>query len=195
MNWVKYPAEAFVKKVTITAGDLEVTHKKCNTCKSLYVSDDAQIGLVNGCCPCRRLSAPLKLEEFQKLAVELILQEGVSQTQLIDAIRQALMKEAAGLPPVQVLYNCIYGGISYSDEFTSFLKTCEEVETEGDVPLIKKFGSECSHVLLNEDADSDLEVGLVCASGQHCRLKVAEVPTLLEWEIDEYDGKETVRLV
>lgn len=58
--------------------------------------------------------------------------------------------------------------------------------------------------IMNEDVDirSELvtvdiesvyvELGLLCAAGPGCRLQIAEVPSLLEWKISEYDGLETI---
>jgi hypothetical protein len=47
--------------------------------------------------------------------------------------------------------------------------------------------------LLPIDMDSVyVELGLLCAAGPGCRLQIAEVPSLLEWKISEYDGLETI---
>ena len=47
--------------------------------------------------------------------------------------------------------------------------------------------------LLPTDIDSVyMELGLLCAAGPGCRLQIAEVPSLLEWKISEYDGLETI---
>ena len=37
------------------------------------------------------------------------------------------------------------------------------------------------------------EIGIGAASGTHADIRIAEVPDDVEWEIDEYDGIETVR--
>jgi hypothetical protein len=39
------------------------------------------------------------------------------------------------------------------------------------------------------------EFGLVCASGFYCMLGIAEVPSMVDYKIDEYDGLETVHVV
>jgi hypothetical protein len=42
------------------------------------------------------------------------------------------------------------------------------------------------------DSCSDLEMGLLCASGPYCKLCVGEAPQLLSWYIGEYDGLESI---
>ena len=37
-----------------------------------------------------------------------------------------------------------------------------------------------------------LKFGLMCASGLYCKIAIAEVPALVDWEIGEYDGLENV---
>jgi hypothetical protein len=39
------------------------------------------------------------------------------------------------------------------------------------------------------------EIGLKEASGSHAELRIAEIPDDVEWEIDEYDGIESVHEV
>lgn len=47
--------------------------------------------------------------------------------------------------------------------------------------------------LVSIDMDSIYtELGLLCAAGPGCRLQIAEVPSLLDWKICEYDGLETI---
>ncbi len=43
----------------------------------------------------------------------------------------------------------------------------------------------------SNDCD-DLDVGLLCASSAYCKLKIDDVPQLLDWSIGEYDGLEQV---
>lgn len=53
-----------------------------------------------------------------------------------------------------------------------------------------------SRELVAADMDATYnELGLLCAAGPGCRLQIAEVPSLLEWKISEYDGLETVDIV
>jgi hypothetical protein len=37
-----------------------------------------------------------------------------------------------------------------------------------------------------------MKLGLLCASGEYCKLKITQVPALLEYDIHDYDGQETV---
>jgi hypothetical protein len=37
------------------------------------------------------------------------------------------------------------------------------------------------------------ELGVEKASGQHAKLYIADIPDDIEWELDEYDGVETIR--
>jgi hypothetical protein len=39
---------------------------------------------------------------------------------------------------------------------------------------------------------TDLEMGLLCANSQYCKLCIGEAPQLLDWYIGEYDGLESI---
>lgn len=72
------------------------------------------------------------------------------------------------------------------------------LETEGK----RKYVVVANTDIMAEDARSELlpididsvyvELGLLCAAGPGCRLQIAEVPSLLEWKIADYDGLETI---
>lgn len=53
------------------------------------------------------------------------------------------------------------------------------------------------HITINEDDAKTIyeTMGLLCASGAYCDLKIKDIPGLLEWSIGEYDGKEDVFVV
>lgn len=42
------------------------------------------------------------------------------------------------------------------------------------------------------DDCSDMEMGLLCASGGYCQLTIGDAPQVLAWYIGEYDGKESI---
>jgi translation elongation factor EF-G len=50
----------------------------------------------------------------------------------------------------------------------------------------EKFAVECSRSCTN------LEVGLLFASGAYCKLSIGEAPQILSWKIKEYDGLESI---
>ena len=81
---------------------------------------------------------------------------------------------------MKVLYNAKYGGFSFSDAFVDEFKKrhpekkCKNGRTDPDViALFEEMGSERS-------------------SGRCANLQIEEIPDDVEFEIDEYDGMETV---
>jgi hypothetical protein len=58
------------------------------------------------------------------------------------------------------------------------------------------FGYVCGHMECKRDDPALIAaieaVGVEKASGRHANLKIVEIPADVEWEIDEYDGFETV---
>lgn len=53
------------------------------------------------------------------------------------------------------------------------------------------------YIKINEELMNEVEeqFGLLCASGSYCMLAIAEIPSVVDFTIDEYDGLETVRIV
>ena len=77
-------------------------------------------------------------------------------------------------------------------ESTNFGMTGERLESH------KRFCGRYSHRYFTDHRnDPDLvqvvETLGVEANGPHARLAVVEIPDSVDWEIDEYDGRETVR--
>jgi len=48
--------------------------------------------------------------------------------------------------------------------------------------------------LVDSELCKDIDIGLVFASGEYCKLQVGEAPQLLDWWIGEYDGKEGISI-
>lgn len=94
---------------------------------------------------------------------------------------------------MKIVINKCYGGFSVSNA------------------VLKELGKKCKYGFLdNEDfgieddnfyayrANKDLikaieKVGIEKSSGELAKLRIVDIPDDIEWEIDEYDGIETVR--
>lgn len=66
---------------------------------------------------------------------------------------------------------------TYTNVF-DFLVTQESIKVDDEI---------CEQVFLN--------FGLLCASSAYCELGIDEVPTMVDWSIGEYDGKESIYIV
>ncbi len=60
----------------------------------------------------------------------------------------------------------------------------------------KELGLNHSHSYIERNDPRLIEIierlGSEACSGQHAKLKIVEIPNGIEWEIDEYDGMESV---
>lgn len=61
------------------------------------------------------------LSQLTDICKELIVKHGVKHKHIISKIHDTLVKEAANLPKIQVLYNNAYGGFEYSEQFMDFV--------------------------------------------------------------------------
>jgi hypothetical protein len=104
----------------------------------------------------------------------------------------------------------------YHDEIEDFHGRKENVEQKSFPDAIEKFGLNCwkiwksqKHFIdgamrflqeqpdlltlpLNEGINFDVNIGLLFASNEYCKLKFAEVPQLVQWTRHEYDGLEEI---
>lgn len=86
---------------------------------------------------------------------------------------------------MKILYNTCYGGFSFSDEFI--------------VELNRRFPekrAEAHAFELRTDPEAIAlfeELGPVRSSGPHSSLKIRNIPDGMDWDIDEYDGKESIQ--
>lgn len=62
--------------------------------------------------------------------------------------------------------------------------------------LFDLFKNDGSYIEISEDLANQtyMDLGLLCASDAICDLKIAEIPALLEWQLDEHDGLERVSI-
>ncbi|MFA5048596.1 MAG: hypothetical protein WC516_06250 [Patescibacteria group bacterium] len=94
---------------------------------------------------------------------------------------------------MEIVINACYGGFSVSkavyDELG--LKWDGYGYIDGETLGLKdKFGD--SYRTNKQLINAIKKVGLKKASGKFASLKIIEIPNNIEWEIDEYDGIETV---
>jgi hypothetical protein len=84
---------------------------------------------------------------------------------------------------MRILLNRCYGGFGFSDEFIEFLKSHGITKHNGlDVRTDERI------------IDLAMEFGLEKASGPRAKLKIREIPPFYEYEVDEYDGQEFLKL-
>ena len=93
---------------------------------------------------------------------------------------------------IKVIYNDCYGGFGFSEQFAA------EYEKQAGTPL-----NEEKRLYHRRDLRMDPvaikileEKGSEWSSGPYAQLVVASIPNIFEkyWEVDEYDGNETVRV-
>lgn len=90
-----------------------------------------------------------------------------------------ISKEFSPIPMKKVIYSTCYGGFGFSEEFITKFKGLNLSHWERDNQyLIAKA----------------IEFGLDKASGDFASLAVEEIPAICSFEIDEYDGAESVRV-
>jgi len=78
----------------------------------------------------------------------------------------------------------------YGEDYFGIWK-CQGQYTESIMRFLLKFHSQFQ-IQSPHDYCTDLEVGLLCASGKYCQLSVGDAPQLLHWWIGEYDGLESI---
>ena len=82
---------------------------------------------------------------------------------------------------MKVLFNACYGGFSFNEELKEYLAS-EDLDYLVDLPR--------NHPDLITLVET---VGLEQASGRYAKLEIAEIPDGCFFEIDEYDGFESIR--
>lgn len=87
---------------------------------------------------------------------------------------------------MKVVINTCYGGFDLSDDAKKRLASEGVKDPESDSGDDKDFRSHPALVRLVE------EIGDAACASRVSSLKVVEVPDNIEWEIDEYDGKEWI---
>lgn len=85
---------------------------------------------------------------------------------------------------MKILINKCYGGFSFSDEF--ILEYYKHYGIDND-PLYNNTGRTDPRVI-----ELFKELGSERSSGKFSKLKLVEIPDNIDWEITDYDGKETV---
>ena len=94
---------------------------------------------------------------------------------------------------MKVVYNACYGGFGLSKEAVQYMadkgseSAAEALQKEGRWGIY--YHPERDDALLVEAVET---LGSDIASGRHASLQIAHVPDGAEWEIDEYDGFESV---
>lgn len=82
---------------------------------------------------------------------------------------------------MKIVINVCFGGFGLSSEATQWLRDRGfEYEYEWDIARDHELLVECVEALGPR------------ADGAHAQLKVVEIPEHVIWEIDEYDGNETI---
>lgn len=95
---------------------------------------------------------------------------------------------------IKILYNDCYGGFAFSQPFLDEFKarTGRTLETYKALFRIGPESIRCdpTSIAIFEERGSEW------CSGQHSALEMREIPAIFAnyWEIDEYDGNETVRV-
>ncbi len=94
---------------------------------------------------------------------------------------------------MKVVYNGCYGGFTLSEEAVKYMA---ENGSESAKEALAKAGEwgiyyhpERDDPLLVEAVET---LGSKVASGSYAALQIAEIPDGADWEIDEYDGNESV---
>ena len=81
------------------------------------------------------------LSQLDVICKELIVNQGVKHKHIITHIHDTLVKEAANLPKIQVLYNNAYGGFEYSRHFRDFVhqssSSCDVYDDKTRVSCVK----------------------------------------------------------
>jgi hypothetical protein len=97
---------------------------------------------------------------------------------------------------MKVLFNDCYGGFAFSEAFEEEYKTRTGKPTRVDVRLPRLLGPESIRTDPVAIAIWE-EKGSEWCSGTDSALEMYEVPAVFEkyWEIEDYDGNETVRLL
>jgi hypothetical protein len=93
----------------------------------------------------------------------------------------------------KVLYNDCYGGFGFSKEFIAEY----ESRTGKKFNEIRQYGTSKDSIRIDPLAHAIFEErGSEWCSGKFASIKVSEIPTILigYWEIEEYDGNETLRV-
>lgn len=95
---------------------------------------------------------------------------------------------------MKILYNNYYGGFAFSDAFLTEYKS----RTGKDLNIMNAlFRTGPSSIRCDPDAIAIFEEnGSTWSSGNEAELAIYEFPDVFKnyWEIDEYDGNETVRI-
>lgn len=94
---------------------------------------------------------------------------------------------------MKVVYNACYGGFGLSKAAAQFMAD------RGSAGAIKALQEECQYgIYFHPERDDPLLIeavetlGSKLASGAHGSLQIAEIPDGAQYEIDEYDGYESV---
>ncbi len=95
---------------------------------------------------------------------------------------------------IKILYNNCYGGFNFSDEFATEYKRRkgETISARGRLYRIGENSIRCDPVAVAIFE----EFGSERSSGEASAIELCEIPAIFGhfWEIDEYDGDETVRV-
>ncbi len=95
---------------------------------------------------------------------------------------------------MKVVINRCFGGFSLSKEAVQYMANRGSKEAIEMLSQKEFYGylheTERNDPLLVEAVES---LGVNEASGDHAELRVVEIPDGIEWEIDDYDGLESVK--
>jgi hypothetical protein len=85
---------------------------------------------------------------------------------------------------MRILLNRCHGGFGFSDAFIEFLKS-HGITSKGDGEDLRTD---------ERVIDLAMEFGLEKASGPYAKLKIRDIPPFYEYDVDEYDGHESLKL-